>query len=96
MLSITKGQRAQVKCIADSFPASNISWIEKTDKGVKAKKQCDNKQECVLDVNADVISRQHFVCAIRYLQFNDNKTLIINIHEPGKKDLVHSFLLFFF
>ncbi|XP_060592393.1 uncharacterized protein LOC132747097 isoform X2 [Ruditapes philippinarum] len=88
MLSITKGERAQVKCIADSFPASNISWIEKTDKGVKAKKQCDNKQECVLDVNADVISRQHFVCAIRYLQFNDNKTLIINIHEPAKHETV--------
>jgi hypothetical protein len=67
-----------------------------TNKKDKVKKQCDNEKECVLDVNADVISEQYFMCAIRYLQFQDYKTLIVNIHEPGKQDLVPSFLLFFF
>jgi hypothetical protein len=88
MLDITKGEKAHVKCIADSFPASNISWIEMSDKEDKIKKQCDYEKECVLDVNADVISKQFFVCAISYLQLNDNKTLIVNIYKSSKHDLV--------
>jgi hypothetical protein len=88
MLSITKGERAHVKCTADSVPASNISWIELTDKEDKIKKQCDYEQECVLDVNADAISKQHFVCAIRYLQLNYNKTLTVDIHKSSKQDIV--------
>ncbi|XP_060606449.1 uncharacterized protein LOC132758770 [Ruditapes philippinarum] len=85
MLDITKGERAHVKCTADSYPASNISWIEKTDKEDKIKKQCDYGQECVLDVNADVVSKQYFVCEIRYLQLSDNKTLIVNIYKSRKQ-----------
>ncbi|XP_060566474.1 uncharacterized protein LOC132725390 [Ruditapes philippinarum] len=88
MLSITKGERAHVKCVADSVPASNISWIELTDKEDKIKKQCDYQQECVLDVNADAISKQHFVCAIRYLKLSNNKTLIVNIYKSSKQDIV--------
>ncbi|XP_060572847.1 uncharacterized protein LOC132730819, partial [Ruditapes philippinarum] len=93
MLSITKGEKAQVKCIADSYPASNISWIEMTNKKDKVKKQCDYEKECVLDVNADVISEQYFMCAIRYLQFQDYKTLIVNIHEPDSVDFINVILI---
>jgi hypothetical protein len=88
MLNISIGERAHVKCVADSFPTSKISWIEKSDKEDKIKKQCDYEQECVLDVNADVISKENFVCAIRYLQLSDNKTLIVNIYKSSKQDLV--------
>jgi hypothetical protein len=88
MLDITKGERAHVKCTADSVPVSNISWIEMSDKENKIKKQCDYEKECVLDVIANVISKQYFVCAISYLQLNDNKTLIVNIYKSSKQDLV--------
>jgi predicted DNA-binding ArsR family transcriptional regulator len=88
MLNISEGERAHVKCVADSVPVSNISWIEMSDKENKIKKQCDYEQECVLDVNTNVISKQYLVCAIRYLQLNDNKTLIVNIYKSSKQDLL--------
>jgi hypothetical protein len=84
MLDITKGERAHVKCTADSVPPSYISWIEMSEKEDKIKKQCDYEKECVLDVNADVISKKYFVCAISYLQLNYKKTLIVNIYTSSK------------
>ena len=89
LLNVVKGEETHVKCSADSSPSSNMTWIEESDQGDIIRRQCDLQPECVLDINTDVISKRRFICAIRYLQIHDNKTLSVNIYKPSKLKYIY-------
>ncbi|XP_060580377.1 uncharacterized protein LOC132737139 [Ruditapes philippinarum] len=85
-LNISEGERAHVKCEAESVPASNISWIEELSNGNIRKKQCDLSPNCVLNIDTDEVSNRRFMCQVHYKTKVDQKYLTVHIIEKAEKD----------
>ncbi|XP_053408429.1 uncharacterized protein LOC123559722 [Mercenaria mercenaria] len=84
-LAILQGEKAHVKCSAESIPASNIDWVEQTDCGNITMKQCQLKTDCVIAVEANLMQQRKFICKTHYLQATNQKTLTVNILEKDEK-----------
>ncbi|XP_060556920.1 uncharacterized protein LOC132717467 [Ruditapes philippinarum] len=78
-LNISEGDRAHVKCEAESVPASNISWTEELSNEHITKKQCDLSPNCVLNINTDEVSNRRFMCHVHYKTKVDHKYLTVQI-----------------
>jgi hypothetical protein len=78
-LNISEGERTHVRCVADSVPASNISWIEELNNGNITKKQCGLTSNCVLNIDTDEVLNRRFICQVHYKTKVDHKYLTVHI-----------------
>ncbi|XP_060552902.1 uncharacterized protein LOC132714142, partial [Ruditapes philippinarum] len=85
-LDISEGERAHVKCEADSVPASNVSWIEELSNGNRTKKQCNLTPNCVLNIDTDEVSNRRFKCQVHYKTKVYHKYLTIHIKDKVDED----------
>ncbi|XP_053408465.1 uncharacterized protein LOC123559672 [Mercenaria mercenaria] len=84
-VTILHGEQTHIKCLAESIPASNISWVEQTDDGNITMKLCQLKTDCVIVVEANLNQQRKFICQTHYLETSDQKTLTVNILEKDEK-----------
>ncbi|XP_060567824.1 uncharacterized protein LOC132726512 [Ruditapes philippinarum] len=85
-LNISEGERAHVKCKADSVPASNVSWTEELRNGNITKKQCYLTPNCVLNIDTDEVSNTRFKCQVHYKTKVYHKYLTIHIKDKVDED----------